>query len=72
MQKSDAKWLLFVLAGALLFSVFGLPYFSQLGHPLWSILVYAFFAIIFLYGRSNRLPKPHRRRGSRPSTESTK
>jgi hypothetical protein len=50
-----------VLLATLLFSVFGLPYFSQLGHPMWSILVYLFFAVIFLYGRSNRMPR-HRDR----------
>jgi hypothetical protein len=57
MQMSDTKWLCGVLAAVLLFSVFGLPYFSQLGHPLWSIVVYLFFAILFLYGRNNRIPK---------------
>lgn len=61
MQKSDTRWLCLMVAAALLFSVFGLPYFSQLGHPLWSILVYAFLAVIFLYGRNNRLPKQPRR-----------
>lgn len=61
MQKCDARWLCGVLLAVLLFSVFGLPYFSQLGHPLWSILVYVFFAVIFLYGRSNRLPKDNKR-----------
>jgi len=65
MQKSDTKWLLGVLAAVLLFSVFGLPFFSQLGHPLWAILVYAFFFVIFLYGRNNRLPKQSTRPISR-------
>jgi hypothetical protein len=57
MQKTDIRWLLLVLAAVVLFSIFGLPYFTQTGHPLWAILVYAFFAVIFLYGRCNRLPK---------------
>ncbi len=42
-----------VLAAVLAFSIWGLPYFSQLGHPLLSIVVYAFFAVMFLYGRAN-------------------
>lgn len=54
MQRCDIVWLLGVLAGVLAFSVWGLPYFTQLGHPLLSIFVYAFFAILFLYGRANR------------------
>lgn len=62
MQKSDATWLLLVVAAALLFSVFGLPYFSQLGHPVLSVLVYAFLVVIFIYGRNNRLPRGYRRR----------
>lgn len=61
MQKSDTRWLCGVLVAVLLFSIFGLPYFSQLGHPLWSILVYLFFAVIFLYGRNNRLPRNTKR-----------
>jgi hypothetical protein len=61
MQKSDTKWLCWVLLAVLLFSVFGLPYFSQLGHPMWSIVVYGFFAVIFLYGRNNRLPRTRKR-----------
>lgn len=64
MQKSDTGWLIGVLLAVLLFSVFGLPYFSQLGHPLWSILVYAFFFVIFLYGRANRLPKQRNRQSN--------
>ncbi len=58
MQKKDVVWLLMVLGAVILFSVFGLPYFTQTGHAAWAILVYAFFAVIFLYGRCNRLPKP--------------
>jgi hypothetical protein len=57
MWKTDVKWLLMVLAAVALFSIFGLPYFTRLGHPWWSILVYAFFTVIFLYGRCNRPPK---------------
>jgi hypothetical protein len=72
MQKCDIKWLVFVLAVALLFSVFGLPYFSQLGHPLFAILVYAFLAILFLYGRENRRPKVRTRQRVRNSGESSK
>ena len=56
MQRSDCIWLAMVLAAALAFSIWGLPYFTQLGHPAWSILVYAFFVILFIYGRANRLP----------------
>ena len=44
-----------VVAAALAFSVWGLPYFTQLGHPAWSILVYAFFVLLFIYGRANRV-----------------
>ena len=62
MQKADIGWLLLVLAAVVLFSIFGLPYFTQTGHEMWAILVYAFFAVIFLYGRCNRLPKHHTRR----------
>jgi hypothetical protein len=42
------------VAAALAFSVWGLPYFTQLGYPKWSILVYAFFVLLFIYGRANR------------------
>ena len=48
-----------VVAAAAALSIFGLPYFSQLGHPLWSILVYLFFAVLFLYGRNNRLAEKY-------------
>ncbi len=54
MQRSDCIWLVMVALGALAFSVWGLPYFTQLGHPAWSILVYAFFVLLFIYGRANR------------------
>ena len=57
MQKCDTVWLIGVVLAVILFSIFGLPYFSQLGHPLWSILVYVFFAVLFLYGRANRITK---------------
>jgi hypothetical protein len=53
-QKCDVRWLLLVVAAAILFSIFGLPYFTQTGHEGWAIVVYAFFAVMFLYGRSNR------------------
>lgn len=55
MQRCDIVWLLIVVAAALAFSVWGLPYFTQLGHPAWSILVYAFFVLLFIYGRANRV-----------------
>ena len=62
MQKCDIWWLLVVGAAAILFSIFGLPYFTQMGHESWAILVYAFFVVVFLYGRANRHPKqPHDR-----------
>jgi hypothetical protein len=54
MQKCDVRWFLLVVVAAILFSIFGLPYFTQTGHTAWAIVVYAFFAVIFLYGRSNR------------------
>lgn len=57
MQQKDLLWLLMVLGAVILFSVFGLPYFTQTGHTPWATLVYAFFAVIFLYGRCNRLRK---------------
>ena len=53
MHKCDTKWLLLVIAAVILFSIFGLPYFSQTGHEPWAVLVYAFFVVIFLYGRAN-------------------
>jgi hypothetical protein len=61
MQKKDLGWLLIVLGAVILFSVFGLPYFTQTGHTAWAIMVYAFFAVIFLYGRCNRMTKPSSR-----------
>ncbi len=57
MHKSDMKWLLIVLAAAILFTIFGLPYFSRYGYSLWAIPIYFFFFVAFIYGRSNRLPK---------------
>lgn len=62
MQKCDVRWFLLVVAAAILFSIFGLPYFTQTGHEGWAVLVYAFFAVVFLYGRSNRVPKQSQRR----------
>ena len=53
MQCSDWIWLAWVLAAALAFSVWGLPYFTQLGYPLWSLIVYAFFVVLFIYGRNH-------------------
>ena len=55
MQRGDCIWLIVVALSALAFSVWGLPYFTQLGHPAWSILVYAFFVVLFIYGRANRV-----------------
>jgi hypothetical protein len=55
MQRRDCIWLIVVVLFALAFSVWGLPYFTQLGHPAWSILVYAFFVLLFIYGRANRV-----------------
>ncbi len=70
MQKSDTKWLLVVLAAAILFTIFGLPYFSRFGYGLWAILVYFFFFVAFLYGRHNRPPKhPRYRKISSASTQ---
>ncbi len=46
-----------VIGAVILFSIYGLPYFTQTGHTMWALLVYAFFAVIFLYGRCNRPPK---------------
>jgi hypothetical protein len=43
-----------VVVAALAFSVWGLPYSIQLGHPKWPVLVYAFFVLLFIYGRANR------------------
>ena len=57
MQKGDIRWLLLVLVAVVLFSIYGLPYFTQTGHTLWAILVYAFFVVLFLYGRCNRTRK---------------
>ena len=62
MQKRDLGWLLLVLAAVILFSTFGLPYFTQTGHDGWAVVVYAFFAVIFLYGRCNHVPKHSSRR----------
>jgi hypothetical protein len=62
MQKADIRWLLLIAIAVVLFSIFGLPYFTQTGHEMWAILVYAFFAVIFLYGRCNRVPKQPDRR----------
>jgi RsiW-degrading membrane proteinase PrsW (M82 family) len=61
-QKTDIRWLLLVLAAVVLFSIFGLPYFTQTGHTPWAIVVYAFFAVMFLYGRCNHVRK-HSSRG---------
>jgi lipopolysaccharide export LptBFGC system permease protein LptF len=55
MQRSDCIWLIVVVLSALAFSVWGLPYFTQRGYPAWSILVYAFFVLLFIYGRANRV-----------------
>jgi hypothetical protein len=55
MRRRDCIWLIAVVLSALAFSVWGLPYFTQLGHPAWSILVYAFFVVLFIYGRANRV-----------------
>ena len=57
MQWSDVKWLLTVLAMAILFTIFVLPYFSRFGYGLWTAPVYIAFFVAFLYGRCNRLPK---------------
>lgn len=54
MQRADCTWLIMVMVAALAFSVWGLPYSIQLGHPKWSVLVYAFFVLLFIYGRANR------------------
>lgn len=62
MQKSDTKWLLIVLATAILFTIFVLPYFSRFGYGLWTAPIYLFFLVAFLYGRHNRhhkYPGPH-------------
>jgi hypothetical protein len=67
MRKCDYVWLIIVAAGALAFSVWGLPYFTQLGHPRWSILVYAFFFLLFIYGRANRVREKKFR--DKPSVE---
>jgi uncharacterized membrane protein YkvI len=56
-QKCDVWWLLVIVAAAIVFTVFGLPYFSRYGYGLLGILVYFFLFVVFLYGRSNRLPK---------------
>jgi membrane protein implicated in regulation of membrane protease activity len=71
MQRGDCIWLIVVALSALAFSVWGLPYFTQLGHPAWSILVYAFFVLLFIYGRANRVrtrktPKKHRATENQP------
>jgi hypothetical protein len=55
MQRWDCIWLIVVVLSALAFSVRGLPYFTQSGHPAWLILVYAFFVVLFIYGRANRV-----------------
>jgi membrane protein implicated in regulation of membrane protease activity len=55
MQRWDCIWLIVVVLSALAFSVWGLLYFTQLGHPAWPILVYAFFVLLFIYGRANRV-----------------
>jgi hypothetical protein len=68
MQRKDWIWLIVVVLSALAFSVWGLTYFTQLGHPAWSILVYAFFVLVFIYGRANRV----RRRKTRNKIERTK
>jgi len=62
MQWSDVKWLLTVLAMAILFTIFVLPYFLRFGYGLLTVPVYAVFVVAFVYGRSNRMPKhptPH-------------
>ena len=72
MQRCDFVWLLWVLAGVLAFSVWGPPYFTQLGHPLLSLLVYAFFVVLFLYGRANRrINRTARTRRDRQKQESS-
>ena len=54
MQRADCIWSIMVVVAALAFSVWGLPYSIQLGHPKWPVLVYAFFVLLFIYGRANR------------------
>jgi hypothetical protein len=55
MQRWDCIWLIVAVLSALAFSVRGLPCFTQSGHPAGSILVYAFFVVLFIYGRANRV-----------------
>lgn len=58
-----------VVVAALAFSVWGLPYFTQLGHPGWALLVYAFFVLLFIYGRANRVCA--RKLRDKPPTENS-
>lgn len=62
MLKGDVRWFFLVLAAVVLFTIFGLPYFTHTGHSWWSILVYAFFAVLFIYGRCNHPPKDSSRK----------
>jgi hypothetical protein len=62
MQRCDYIWLGVVLASALAFSIWGLPYFTQLGYPKWSLMVYAFFVVLFIYGRANHRVRDHKTR----------
>lgn len=69
MQRGHWVWLIVVIAGALAFSVWGLTYFTQLGHPLWALLVYAFFVVLFIYGRPNRVcSKKPRNKSHKPNS----
>jgi hypothetical protein len=62
MQKSDIPLLLIIAATTVLFTLYGLPFCSQFGHAGLAVPVYFSLAVLFLYGRKNRLPKSHKPR----------
>ncbi len=58
-MKGNVTFLVLVCAAAALVAIFLLPYLKDIGHPLVSIPIFAFLALLFIYGRHN--PQPRRR-----------
>lgn len=56
--KGNVTFLVLISIAAVFVAVFVLPYLQSIGHPLVAIPIFAFLALLFIYGRHN--PQPRR------------
>jgi membrane protein implicated in regulation of membrane protease activity len=61
-MRENGSFLLMIAIAAIIVAVFVVPYLADTGHKLLAIPLFAFLALLAIYGRHNPAPRPREKR----------